>query len=244
MTEKDILLDCIGHFVFKDEPFSPLSFSTPQNINVSSRVKGIIEFTPDTVSSANSCFIYSCGIHGNETAPIEIINDIVKDIILGKINLQSPLLIIFGHIEAMKIEKRFVKDNLNRMFSGAHKEYPNNEIEAPRARVIEECISDFFNKYSNFKKVHYDLHTAIRASKHARFAVYPFLGDAREYSKEQLHLFSAMGIEAVLFMHKFSPTLSYYSSTSHGAEAYTLELGKVKSLDKTIERTLPPLKVC
>ena len=128
----------------------------------------------------------------------------------------------------MKIEKRFVGDNLNRMFSDLHKEYPGNEIEAPRARVIEECISNFFSKYSDLRKVHYDLHTAIRASKYARFAVYPFLNNSREYSKEQFHIFSAMGIEAVLLMHKFSPTLSYYSSNSHGAEAYTLELGKVK----------------
>ena len=37
-----------------------------------------------------------------------------------------------------------------------------------------------------------------------------------------------MGIDAVLLMHKFSPTLSYYSSNEHQAEAFTLELGKVE----------------
>ena len=37
-----------------------------------------------------------------------------------------------------------------------------------------------------------------------------------------------MGIDAVLLMHKSSPTLSYYSSNEHQAEAFTLELGKVE----------------
>ena len=43
-----------------------------------------------------------------------------------------------------------------------------------------------------------------------------------------------MGIEASFKMHKFSPTLSYYSSTTHGADAFTLELGKVEKFGENI----------
>jgi succinylglutamate desuccinylase len=228
MANSDILLNCIDHFVFNDELFKPFSFVTSNNVRVSSTAKGVIEFTPDKANEFKSSFIYSCGIHGNETAPIEIVNDLVKDITLGYLEIKNPLLVIFGNIEAMKVQKRFIKDNLNRMFSGAHRNYATNEVEAPRAKEIENCISDFFRKYSDLKKVHYDLHTAIRASRYPRFAVYPFLNGERKYSKEQLQIFSLMGIQAVLFMHKFATTLSYYSSTDHGADAYTLELGKVK----------------
>mgnify|MGYP001199317002 CR=1 FL=1 len=228
MASSDILLDCISHFVYKDELFKPFSFVTSNNVRVSSTTRGVIEFTPDKPSEFESSFIYSCGIHGNETAPIEIVNDIVKDILSGVLELKNPLLVIFGNLEAMKAQKRFIKDNLNRMFSGAHRNYLANKVEAPRAKEIEKCISDFFRKFSDIKKVHYDLHTAIRASKYPRFAVYPFLNGERKYSKEQLKILSLMGIQAVLFMHKFSTTLSYYSSTEHGADAYTLELGKVK----------------
>tara|TARA_X000000950_G_C13736900_1_gene586738 strand:+ start:100 stop:561 length:462 start_codon:yes stop_codon:yes gene_type:complete len=38
----------------------------------------------------------------------------------------------------------------------------------------------------------------------------------------------AMGIEAVILMHKESSTLSYFSSNHFNAEAFTLELGKVE----------------
>lgn len=197
------------------------------NYRLTSVDEGIYEFCPVDKNS-DSAYVYSCGIHGNETAPIEIINDMISDIINGELILKNPILFIFGHIDAMIAEARFIDDNLNRMFSGSYKNYPDNKIEAPRANVIEKSISSFFSKYKNLQRVHYDLHTAIRSSKYRRFAVYPCLEPGRSYCEKHLRLFSAMGIEAVLLMHKFSPTLSYFSSSTHGADSFTLELGKVE----------------
>ena len=190
--------------------------------------EGVIEITPSRSTDFSSAVIYSCGIHGNETAPIEILNDLLTDIKNQKVIINKPLLLIFGHLEAMRKGARFIEDNLNRMFSDAYLNYPNNLIEAPRAKIIQDEITRFFDKYKKLDKIHYDLHTAIRPSKYKRFAVYPFLDDGRDISKDQLHLFKTMGIDAVLFMNKSSPTLSYYSSNVHGANAFTLELGKVE----------------
>ena len=202
-----------------------------KNFQLKSVDEGIYEFTP--LGKTSDCaYVFSCGIHGNETAPIEIISDMINDIVDGELILKNPILFIFGHIDAMIAETRFVEDNLNRMFSGAHRNYPENKLEAPRALVIEKSITSFFTRYPNLRRVHYDLHTAIRASKYRKFAVYPFLKPGRSYSERQLRLFSAMGIEAVLLMHKFSPTLSYFSSTTHDADSFTLELGKVEKFGR------------
>ncbi len=198
------------------------------NVTISHVAEGIVEITPRDVSTESSTYIYSCGIHGNETAPIEIVNDLLSDIVAGRIQVHHPLLIIFGHLSAMRKSTRFIQDNLNRMFSDEFSNYPENDIEAPRAKLIQKEITRFFNQYSNHHKVHYDLHTAIRPSVYRRFAVYPYLKPGRNISKRQLQLFSTMGIEAVLFMHKSATTLSFYSSDVHGADAFTLELGKVE----------------
>tara|TARA_B100000925_G_scaffold33295_1_gene22074 strand:- start:216 stop:1199 length:984 start_codon:yes stop_codon:yes gene_type:complete len=195
---------------------------------------GIIEVTPRQAGENSTAYVYSCGIHGNETAPIEIVNDMLADIESGVLKIKNPLLIIFGNIQAMREGKRFIENNLNRMFSREHKKYDIEDDEPKRAKEIEESISVFFNKYKNLNKVHYDLHTAIRPSKYPKFAVYPSLKEGRCYSKNQLKLLSTMGLGAVLLMHKFSPTLSYYSSTTHGAEAFTLELGKVEKFGDNI----------
>ena len=50
-----------------------------------------------------------------------------------------------------------------------------------------ESITEFF-EYAAYEKLHYDMHTAIRASKNEKFAVYPFM-HGRPHSKEQLSFF-------------------------------------------------------
>ena len=106
-----------------------ISTNLPCGGRFRSNTLGVLEFTPTTISDDSKAFVYSCGIHGNETAPIEIMNDLVRDIYEGNIKIKNPLMIIFGHLEAMKSGTRFLKDNLNRMFSDHYKNYPNNNIE-------------------------------------------------------------------------------------------------------------------
>jgi len=193
---------------------------------------GFIEFTPEVIPTDAKAIIYSCGVHGNETAPIEMMNDLIKSILNGSCVLYHPLLIIFGNIDAIRAGRRFVQDNLNRMFCDEYLNYPENNIEARRAKQIQISINDFFCQYKNQEKIHYDLHTAIRKSHYEKFVVYPFLGDDRDISKFQITTFCQMEIDAVLLMHKSATTLSYYSSSYHLANAYTIELGAVKPFGK------------
>ncbi|MDP4944842.1 MAG: succinylglutamate desuccinylase, partial [Alishewanella sp.] len=70
-------------------------------------------------------------------------------------------------------------------------------------------------------------HTAIRGSRFEKFAVYPFL-HGKPWRKQQLQFLAACDVHTVLMMQTPASTFSYYASHSHGADAFTIELGKVQ----------------
>jgi len=127
----------------------------------------------------------------------------------------------------MNISKRFEIENLNRLFCG---KYKNIEpcFEKERAQRLESYVSDFFNQQQTATNYHYDLHTAIRASKYEKFAIYPYQAD-KPWDKEQLSFMQSCGVSTILFGHGPTGTFSYFSSVNFNAHAFTIELGKVKA---------------
>lgn len=206
---------------------------------------GIVKIEPKQAASVS--LVLSAGIHGNETAPMELVNQILKDILDMKLSCSVRLLVIFGNLPAANIGQRFIKINMNRLFSGAWKK--EEGVEAQRAGLIEKSIADFFaDGAKDAKRIHYDLHTAIRGSKYPKFVVYPYLHE-RPYRAEQLEFLEASGIEAVLLSHQSTTTLSYFSSELHQADAFTVELGqvaafgqndltKLSAIDKTLRHLI------
>jgi succinylglutamate desuccinylase len=215
---------------------SPSLFSTPitfelQNTSGVVRVviaaPGIISFYPETDTPNKKNVVLSCGVHGNETAPIEICDELVQHILTGKLTLSHNVLFLFGNLPAMDIAERFVEENMNRLFSGAHSKGEGLvNSERKRAKALEDAVANFFNENSG-ERLHYDLHTAIRASKNEKFAVYPFLHE-RKHSKGQLAFLAACGVKTILLSESATTTFSYYSSYYHNAHAFTVELGKVQ----------------
>jgi len=190
------------------------------------RSNGILLFEPDQAGSGCQNIIISCGIHGNETAPIEIVNQLVNKILTGSIKPENRLLFIFGNPQAAVEQQRFCQTNLNRLFCGRHADPEFTQtIEGRRAALLESEVGLFLANSEN-QTLHYDLHTAIRDSLHEKFAVYPFLHD-RQWSTHQLAFLEACGIEAVLLSHQPSSTFSYFTSTQFDSHSFTVELGKV-----------------
>lgn len=186
---------------------------------------GILRLEPNVPTHIN--VVLSVGVHGNETGPIELINQLVSQILDGQLSLGVRLLVLIGNPVAANQAKRFCDVNLNRLFMGAWQKYEG--YEASRAEQLEQAISDFFAPTEgkvDAIKIHYDLHTAIRGSEYEKFAVYPFVEDAM-YNRAQLEFLAASGIHAVLFSHQATTTFSYYSHQVHGAYSFTVELGKV-----------------
>jgi len=220
------------------EPFSFVIHNNKNSDNGATKVivldTGIISFEPS--GHTNKDIVLSSGIHGNETAPIEICNDLIKQLITGKIVAKERVLFLFGNPAAINIGERFVEENLNRLFSGEHeKQSPDESLiinkERERAKLLENSVRSFFQQgeklSSQRSRYHYDLHTAIRGSKNDKFAVYPFQHD-KPWKKQQLLFLKHCGIKTVLLSHSPTTTFSYFSSNEFGADAFTVELGKVR----------------
>lgn len=201
---------------------------------------GVILFEPE--GETDTDIVFSSAIHGNETAPIEIVNQFINRILQGDLPLAQRVLFIFGNPPAMNIGERFVDYNLNRLFSGTHgldgqdlqQITPSSEVTAEhiRAAKLERYVADFFQSQpQGRKRIHYDLHTAIRDSKREKFAVYPFLF-GEPWSKEALEFLHRSDVNTVMLMHEPATTFAFYSSSKMNALALTIELGKVYPFGK------------
>lgn len=225
--ENGEFLSLSRHHPEKLDGISDFTLSNGTQVSVSA--PGIISFTPQNMTPDTKQIIYSCGVHGNETAPIEICDELVQRLLSEELNASHRVLFLFGNLPAMDIGERFVEENMNRLFSGAHSKgegLVNNERK--RAKLLEQAVSDFYaSAPATAPRYHYDLHTAIRASKNEKFAVYPYLHE-RRHSKGQLAFLAACGVKTILLSESPTTTFSYYSSHQHQAHAFTVELGKVR----------------
>ncbi len=191
---------------------------------------GVLRISP--AQTGTKRVLISCGIHGNETAPMEIVEQLFQEIVSTNLAVNNELLLLIGNPPSAIKAQRFVDENLNRLFSGAYKRSQNDSNETPnyecqRAELIEESTQRFFNE-GDQHRFHYDLHTAIRGSYFQKFAVCPFLHE-RSYSKTQLGFLERCGLAATLLSNEPSGTYSYYTSASFETNSFTVELGSVQS---------------
>lgn len=189
---------------------------------------GLLELHPDQQSRRNDLprLIVSAGVHGNETAPIEVLNALVSELLDGQWSLACPALLILGNPPAMARGERFIDFNLNRLFAGAHQKRPYHDTpEAARANQLERLCRQF--AVESEALVHYDLHTAIRPSEREKFALYPFVPE-RQVPPEQCAFLLEAEVDTLLLQHKTGTTFSSFSSVDLGAESFTIELGKVQ----------------
>lgn len=200
------------------------------NIRVSVIDTGLIMFEPIHDSSKHTKdIVISSGIHGNETAPIELCAAIIKQIILGQSAVTQRLLFVFGNPAAINEASRFVDQNLNSLFLLKQADVSNSECW--RAALLERVVSEFYQQGYQFaenrQRLHYDLHTAIRASIYEKFAVYPYTPD-KAINKKQLSFLLACGVNTILFANRATHTFSYFTASLFNAQSFTVELGKVK----------------
>ncbi|WP_416140907.1 succinylglutamate desuccinylase [Halomonas sp. HK25] len=194
--------------------------------------QGLLELVPDHASPAARACVLSVGIHGNETAPMELLDGLLARLASGGLRLGAPTLVILGNPKATRQGVRFVGTNLNRLFrrapdrSGSKGNGQEDAgMEPARARELMAAVDAFFARHGVLPRLHYDLHTAIRDSRYPRFVVSPFT-ERTAVEAAQWRWLAAADIQAVLHQHRHSWTFSHYSKHYHAAQAFTLELGR------------------
>ena len=209
------------------------SVTTESGVTVAVHERGVIEITPKYFDETNKNIIISTGIHGDETAPMEIVDQLINDVLSGFQEITERLLIINAHPEATNNHTRFIEQNLNRLFD--NKEYPASK-EATIAKNLKRVVGEFFADTPAESRWHLDLHCAIRLSKHYSFAVSPKV----RYPVRSRALFDFIDhshIEAVLLSNAPSSTFSWYSAENFAAQAMTIELGQVARIgDNQLEK--------
>ncbi len=190
---------------------------------VRSLAPGIFELCPPQYSAS---LVLSCGIHGNETAPIELVELLFREIINGSVALNCRLMIIMGNLPAMRNNQRFCEENLNRLFK--KEPFSSNNIETRRASEIMPVVDTFFADDATEVRIHLDLHTAIRGSFYEKFAIYPFQSTG-QWHQPAIGWLANAGIQAVLLANKSSGTFSCYTDHIHDAIGFTVELGKARA---------------
>ncbi|GAB2661301.1 succinylglutamate desuccinylase [Vibrio panuliri] len=197
--------------------------------------RGVLEVIPAQLDDESKHIVISCGIHGDETAPMELVDKFLQDIETGFQPVNERLLIIVAHPEATNAHQRFLESNLNRLFDAKVHE-PSKERDI--ADMLKQRVSDFFATTKESQRWHFDLHSAIRDSRFYTFAVSPKTRHPVR-SKALMDFVHSAHMEAILFSNAPSSTFSWYTGETYGAQALTIELGSVakfgdNNLDKLV----------
>lgn len=195
-----------------------------QSLNWFRPAAGIVIFDPK--ADSDKSVVISVAVHGNETAPIEIVTQLVTDLLTEKYQLKVRLMIMIGNLQAMRQGQRYLSIDMNRLFSDHYLDHPTC-YETQRAQSLQQIMSDFYCSAADNSKFHFDLHTAIRGSLHRTFALLPYLKSG-DYHQAMLDWLQSIGLEALVINHAPAATFSYFSSNQFGAASCTLELGKAK----------------
>ncbi|WP_432720369.1 succinylglutamate desuccinylase [Jeongeupia wiesaeckerbachi] len=188
--------------------------------------EGVIRFEPRDPDGRELDLVISCGVHGNETAPVELVDRLIAKLLCGELRPKARVLFVIGNIEALRRGERFVEQDMNRQFCRVPD--VGDGPEARRAAMLEMQLARFFAQAGGdaVPRLHYDLHTAIHGSLIEKFAIYPLPAPGKAFDPVEVGRLGLAGVSAVLLQSAAAPTFSLFSSRYCQASAFTVELGR------------------
>lgn len=187
-----------------------------------------VYYFPGENPPAAAGIMLSCGIHGDETGPIDACTALLHQLRQHRVQLRRPLLLIFGNPEAIARHQRFVDFNLNRLFGTAQVgsaqvgSPQEGSTETRRARQLEQACARFAQQCRGIDW-HLDLHSTIKPSHIERFALLPVT--RREYRRPWAAALGQAGFGALVRQTQRAHTFSQFSHDHFDADSFTLECG-------------------
>ncbi|WP_375753904.1 succinylglutamate desuccinylase [Vibrio sp. HN007] len=212
-----------------DTEMSPVQFQLPSGLTVRLLKRGLLEVSPENMTDQTKSIVVSAGVHGNETAPMELVDAVIEDILSGKCTVTERCLFMLAHPQATNEQTRFIEDNMNRLFD---KRVQSDSIEGKIASQAMNDVEAFYEGTSPEQRWHLDLHCAIRRSKHLTFAVSPKTTKPTR-SRALLDFTAKARLEAILLSNAPTSTFSWYTADAFGAQSLTVELGQVSPLGES-----------
>ena len=170
--------------------------------------------------------LLSAGVHGDETAPIEMLARCLPAWARAAGALAVELLVVIGNPEAVAAGRRYLRRDLNRLF-GAEGVPAGWGAEGRRAELLRRVLGRALQPDGRVPVVHLDLHTTIRPSLKPTFAIVP--GD--DAGGPLVRWLGRAGLHAVVLNPGPGVTFSAFSA-SMGAQACTVELGGVAAFGR------------
>jgi succinylglutamate desuccinylase len=192
--------------------------------SVSEPADGVVQIVGDP---SRASVLLSVGVHGDETAPIELLAQLLDTLARQPHQLAVNLMIVVGNIAAIRQAQRFIEVDLNRWFC-RERGLLSAAAEAARADELMLASRAFFTRAAG-PRLHLDLHTAIRGSLYPTFAMIPH-GIAATDRQALIALLGHAGIAAVILNRSVASTFSAYTAAQHGVTSATVELGQVSAL--------------
>ncbi|MFT5963107.1 MAG: succinylglutamate desuccinylase [Burkholderiaceae bacterium] len=192
--------------------------------SVSEPAAGIVQIVSDP---SRASVLLSVGVHGDETAPIELLAHLLDTLARQPHQLAVNLMIVVGNIAAIRQARRFIDVDLNRLFC-RERGALSAVAEALRADELMLASRAFFARAAG-TRLHLDLHTAIRDSLYPTFAMIPH-GIATTDRQALIALLGHAGIAAVILNRSAASTFSAYTAAQLGAASATVELGQISAL--------------
>jgi succinylglutamate desuccinylase len=194
---------------------------------VAQPARGILRINAPRLTEDRLSLLVSVGVHGDETAPIEMLALLLNALSPAPQALAVDLLVVVGNLDAIAQGKRFLDADLNRLFCSERGALAG-AAEARRADAIMAAAQDFFAAAGK-RKWHLDLHTAIRPSLYPTFAIVPEVNSEQDRAA-LIDWLGAAGIAAVILNRKLAGTFSAYTALQFGANGCTAELGRIGAL--------------
>lgn len=224
----------LKHTLFPPGDFSPYRVSLPNGVTLNHLDIGVLEVVPN---NAQGAIVISSGIHGDETAPIELVDGLVEAVIQQELIPQQRTLFIIAHPAAIHAHTRFIDENLNRLFSRRN---PERNPECVLANKLQAYVDAFFDRVDG-ERWHFDLHSAIRDSEHYMFGVVPVSSKGTDI-RPLVAFLKAAHMDAMMLSRTPSSTFSWFSAEHYGAQAATFEMGRVAPLYQNNMAEFLPLR--